>query len=154
MTDEFAKKIPGYNEICKRSIKGKGQIREATQLEAISSPKPEKMGSSAGGLKLRVSNILFSRDKILDVSSALAHHFLPSTVHLHEEDGAKLHLSSGDDVVLLANGSEVRAKVEISNRCNPGAVIVPKSSDDAGLFALVNSGSISWVQLKKVGSES
>ena len=113
-------------------------------------PQIEQMDSLEQGLKLRVAMLLFSRDKILDTSSPLAHHFLPSTVHLHESDAVKLNLSDGDEVVLLASGSEVRALVKVSNRCNPGAVVVPKVSDDQGLLALARNGPVSWVEVKKV----
>ena len=70
-------------------------------------------------------------------------------MHLHESDAVKLGLSDGDEAVLLANGSEVRATVEVSNRCNPGAVIVPKVADDQGVLELASSGAVSWVEVKK-----
>ena len=74
---------------------------------------------------------------------------MSSTVHLHKSDAVELDLSDGDEVVLLANGSEVWASVEVSNRCNPGAVVVPKVADDQGLLGLVGSGPVSWVEVKK-----
>ncbi|SVA72210.1 uncharacterized protein METZ01_LOCUS125064 [marine metagenome] len=149
VTEELSKKVPGYGEISKKSIKREGKTREAVTLVNGSVPQVEKIDSSGQGLKLRVSTLLFSRDKTLDASSPLAHHFLPSTVHLHESDAVKLGLSDGDEAVLLANGSEVRATVEVSNRCNPGAVIVPKVADDQGVFELASSGAVSWVEVKK-----
>ena len=87
--------------------------------------------------------------KFFDASSSLKHHFLPSTVHLHKDDAARLGLSDGDEAVLSANGSEVRAIVQLSNRCNPGAVVVPKVADDQEVLGLAGSGPISWVEVKK-----
>ena len=98
---------------------------------------------------MRVANQLFSKDKILDASSPLAHHFLPSIVYLNEIDASKLSLSSGDKAILFANETEVEATVDISNRCNPGAVIVPKVSDEQGLLKLAQRESVSWVEVKK-----
>ena len=89
------------------------------------------------------------KDKILEASSPLAHHFLPSTLCLHESDALKLDLSNGDQAVLTANGVDVRAIVEVSDRCNPGSVVVPRVSDDQGLLRLARSGSVSWVEVKK-----
>jgi NADH-quinone oxidoreductase subunit G len=100
-------------------------------------------------LKLRVATQLFAEDKVLDASSPLAHHFLPSTLCLHESDALKLDLSNGDQAVLTANGVDVGATVEVSDRCNPGAVVVPRVSDDQGLLRLARSGSVSWVEVKK-----
>ena len=114
-----------------------------------SGPQVEEKGSSGQGLKLRLATQLFARDKILSVSSPLAHHFLPSTVHVHENDAVKLGLADGDEALLSANGSEVRAKVEISNRCNPGAVVVPIVADDQGVQGLATAGSVSWIEVKK-----
>jgi NADH-quinone oxidoreductase subunit G len=70
-------------------------------------------------------------------------------VYLNEIDASKLSLSGGDKVVLVANETEVQAIVDISNRCNPGAVIVPKVSDDQGLLKLAQRESVSWVEVKK-----
>ena len=57
--------------------------------------------------------------------------------------------SNGDQAILEANGVEVKAIVEVSNRCNPGAVIVPRVSDDQGLLRLARSCSVNWVEVKK-----
>ncbi len=149
VTEEISGKVPGYGEISKKSVKKEGKPREVVASVNGSVPQVEKTGSSGQGLKLRVATQLFSRDKILSASSSLAHHFLPSTVHLHEGDAAKLGLTDGDEAVLSANGSEVRAKVEVSNRCNPGAIVVPIVSDDQGVQGLAGSGSVSWVEVRK-----
>jgi NADH-quinone oxidoreductase subunit G len=68
---------------------------------------------------------------------------------LHESDASKLKLSNGDQAVIKANGVDVGATVEVSNRCNPGAVVVPRISDDQGLLGLTRSGGVSWVEVKK-----
>ena len=149
VTEELSKKIPGYGEITQKSIKKQGKTRAAVASVNGAAQQLEKIISSEQGLKLRISTLLFSRDKILDSSSALAHHFLPSTIHLHEDDATKLGLSNGDGALLKANGIEVEAIVEISNRCNPGAVVVPKVSDDQRLLGLVDSEPVSWVEVKK-----
>ncbi len=149
VTEEISGKVPGYGEISKKSVKKEGKPREVVASVNGSVPQVEKTGSSGQGLKLRVATQLFSRDKILSASSSLAHHFLPSTVHLHEGDAAKLGLTDGDEAVLSANGSEVRAKVEVSNRCNSGAIVVPIVSDDQGVQGLAGSGSVSWVEVRK-----
>ena len=149
VTEEISGKVPGYGEISKKSVKKEGKPREVVASVNGSVPQVEKTGSSGQGLKLRVATQLFSRDKILSASSSLAHHFLPSTVHLHEGDAAKLGLTDGDEAVLSANGSEVRAKVEVSSRCNPGAIVVPIVSDDQGVQGLAGSGSVSWVEVRK-----
>ncbi len=149
VTEEISEKVPGYGEINKKSIRKEGKTREPVTSVNGSVPQVEKVNSADQGLKLRVATRLFARDKILSTSSPLAHHFLPSTVNVHADDAAKLGLSEGDEAVLSANGSEVRAKVEISNRCNPGAVIVPMVADDQGVQGLAGDGSVSWVEVKK-----
>jgi len=149
VTEELSKKIPSYGEISKKTVKKEGKIRQAIEALNGSVPTIEKIESSGRGLKLRVSTLLFSRDKILDASSPLAHHFLPSKVHLHETDAKKLGLSDGDEAMLSANGSNLSMVVEVSNRCNPGAVIVPKVADDQGVLGLAGSGIVSWVEIKK-----
>ena len=149
VTEELSKIVPGYSEINKKSIKKEGKTREAIAAINGSVPPLEKVDFSRQGLKLRVANQLFSKDKILDASSPLAHHFLPSIVYLNEIDASKLSLSGGDKVVLVANEAEVEAIVDISNRCNPGAVIVPKVSDEQGLLKLAQRESVSWVEVKK-----
>jgi NADH-quinone oxidoreductase chain G len=149
VTEELSKIVPGYSEINKKSIKKEGKTRETIAAINGSVPLLEKVDFSRQGLRLRVTNQLFSKDKILDASSPLAHHFLPSIVYLNEIDASKLSLSGGDKVVLVANETEVQAIVDISNRCNPGAVIVPKVSDEQGLLKLAQRESVSWVEVKK-----
>ena len=149
ITEEISKVIPGYNEVSKKSIKKEGKTRDKIESVNGSVPRIEKANSSSQGLRLRVATRLFAKDKILGASSPLAHHFLPSTVHLHENDASKLGLSDGDQAILAANGVDVPATVEVSGRCNPGAVVVPKVSDDQGLLRLVGSKPISWIEVKK-----
>tara|TARA_B100000959_G_scaffold45590_1_gene46275 strand:- start:1106 stop:2017 length:912 start_codon:yes stop_codon:yes gene_type:complete len=149
VTEELSQTVPGYNEISKKSIKKEGKTREKIEYTNGSIPEMQKIDSSEKGLKLRVAAQFFAKDKILDASSPLAHNFLSSTLCLHESDALKLDLSNGDQAVLTANGVDVEATVEVSNRCNPGAVVVPRVSDDQGLLRLARSGSVSWVEVKK-----
>jgi predicted molibdopterin-dependent oxidoreductase YjgC len=149
VTEEISQIVPGYSEISKKSIKKEGKTREKIESANGVVPEMEKVESSGQGLKLRIAEQLFAKDKILDGSSPLAHHFLPSTLCLHEKDALKLNLSNGDQAILVANGVEVKAIVEVSNRCNPGAVIVPRVSDDQGLLRLARSCSVNWVEVKK-----
>jgi len=149
VTEELSQTVPGYNEISKKSINKEGKTREKIEYTNGSIPEIQKIDSSEKGLKLRVAAQLFAKDKILDASSPLAHNFLSSTLCLHESDALKLDLSNGDQAVLTANGVDVEATVEVSNRCNPGAVVVPRVSDDQGLLRLARSGSVSWVEVKK-----
>jgi NADH-quinone oxidoreductase subunit G len=151
ITDEIAKKVPGYGEISKKSIKKEGMTRVSPEskngtgvvAEESSPPKPD-------ALKLRIANYLFAHDKILDATSTLAHHFKPSTVHMHSKDAKKLKLKNEDEVVVTAGGTEVSAQVEISNRCNPGGVVLPNISDEQGVWGLTdNRGGVTWVKIKK-----
>jgi NADH-quinone oxidoreductase subunit G len=152
VTDEIAKKVPGYSEISKKSIKKEGMARvpqASTNGTGVatgesSPPKPD-------ALKLRIASYLFAHDKILDADSPLAHHFKPSTVHLHAKDAKKLKLKNEDDVIVVAGDTEVSAQVEISDRCNPGGVVLPHISDEQGAWGLIdNRDSVTWVEIKKV----
>ena len=149
VTEELSQNVPGYSEITKKSIKREGKNREKIESTNGSVPEIKKIEPSGHGLKLRIATKLFTKDKILDASSPLAHHFLPSTLYLNESDASKLKLSNGDQAVIKANGVDVGATVEVSNKCNPGAVVVPKISDDQGLLRLTRSGGVSWVEVKK-----
>ncbi len=152
VTDEIAKRVPGYGEIGKRSIKQTGKCRETVMLssEALPEPGASPALTDSGRLKLRVASVLFAHDKILDASSRLAHHFQHSVVHLHTDDAKKLGLNDDDDVVVTAGGAEVQAQVEISNRCNPGAVVVPRVSDEQGVLGLADGAEpIHWVEIRK-----
>ena len=108
------------------------------------------MAASSDSLKLRIGQYLFAHDKILDAESKLAHQFKPSTVHLHESDASMLGVTAGDEVTVIANGSEVKAEVVIDNRCNSGGVVLPRISDEQGVMNLVAPGQpVSWVKIKK-----
>ena len=65
VTEELSKKVHGYGEISKKSIKKEGKTREVVASVNEFVPQIEKTNSSGQGLKLRVSTLLFSRDKIL-----------------------------------------------------------------------------------------
>ncbi|NIP99256.1 MAG: NADH-quinone oxidoreductase, subunit G, partial [Nitrospinaceae bacterium] len=153
VTDEISKKVPGYQDVNKKSIKSVGLNRTPAASANGGAPKiaDETSGKPApGGLKLRVATYLFAHDKILDDECHLAHHFQPSSVHLHEEDARRIGVKEGDEVVLRANGSEVRGEARISNRCNPGAVVVPRVSDEQGVAGLqTGTDSMNWVHVEK-----
>jgi predicted molibdopterin-dependent oxidoreductase YjgC len=148
VTAEIAEKVNGYSEIKRSAIRKQGKNREAV---------PSTNGASASdgvntgnGLVLRVADVLFSHDKILDAESNLAHQFQPSTVHLHESDAATFGVKEGDEVRVAGNGHEVKAEVRVSNRCNPGGVVLPKVSDEQGVMSLAEAGkAVSWVTIKK-----
>ena len=150
MTDELADKVPGYGDINKKSIEKEGENREQvapTNGLVVQAEKPS--AGEKGMLKLRISTCLFANDKILEEPCALTHQFKSPIVHLHETDAAELGLVEGNEAVLAANGTEVRAIVEVSNRCNPGAMVVPRVSDEQGVLGLTGSGSVNWVEVRK-----
>lgn len=151
VTDELAGQVPGYGGISKKSIKKEGKNRGPIALsDGSAAPVEAPSAGEMGALKLRVSTLLFANDKILEEGCALAHHFKPSTVHLHATDAAKLDLTDGNEAVISSgSGAEVRAVVEISGRCNPGAVVVPRVSDEQGVMGLVGNGPVSWVEVRK-----
>ena len=85
----------------------------------------------------------------MDATSILAHHFKSSIVHLHEKDAKKLKLKNEDDVVVVSGDTEVAAQVEISNRCNPGGVVLPNISDEQGVWGLAdNRDGVTWVEIR------
>ena len=148
VTAEIAEKVESYKDISRAAVRRQGKNRAA--LTFIEGRAAESGGVVGNGLVLRVARVLFSHDKILDAESNLAHQFQPSTVHLHADDAAKFGLQEGDEVRVTGNGHEVRAEVRVSNRCNPGAAVVPKVSDEQGVMSLVEAGKdISFVTIKK-----
>ncbi len=152
VTDEIASKVPGYEGISKKSIKNTGQTRvqPAGGNGAGFALKNIESSHAEGSLRLRVATLLFAHDKILDASSSLGHHFQSSTVHLHEEDANKLGVAQDDEVSVVSNGANVKAQVVVSNRCNPGAVLLPRVSDEQGALDLLNpSESVTWVEIRK-----
>ncbi|MFQ5449755.1 MAG: NADH-quinone oxidoreductase subunit NuoG [Nitrospinaceae bacterium] len=152
VTDEIAAKVPGYGEINKKSVKqvGKNRLAISRTPESGAESPDFPAGNNSGSLKLRIASYLFAHDKILDASSQLAHHFKPSTIHLNEEDAKILGLQNGDEVWIESGKAQVKAEVEISNRCNPGAVVVPRISDEQGVGGLVSGGgSADWVEIHK-----
>ncbi len=148
ITAEIAEKVNGYQEIKRSAIRRQGKNREAVPS---TNGAPALEGTLTGnGLVLRVADVLFSHDKILDAESNLAHQFQPATVHLHESDASTFGVKEGDEVRVTGNGHEVRAEVRVSNRCNPGGVVLPKVSDEQGVMSLAEAGkAVSWVTIKK-----
>ncbi|GJL77687.1 MAG: NADH-quinone oxidoreductase [Nitrospinaceae bacterium] len=151
VTDEIAENVEGYGEISKKSIKKEGMTRTSAQSGNGASPEVNASQSpKAGSLKLRIANYLFAHDKILDASSTLAHQFESSVVHLHEDDAKKLGLKNDDDVTVISGKAKVEAQVEISNRCNPGGVVLPRISDEQGVLGLVDGANpVTWVEIRK-----
>lgn len=149
VTDEIAVKVPGYAEIGKNSIKAAGKNRQASVSANGHRPEAGAVSDKQGHLRLRVTNYLFSKDKILDASSALAHHFIPPEIHLHETDAAKIGLEDGDPGVVLSGNAKMNCAVRVTNRCNPGGVVVPIVSDEAGIFGLADGSPLSWVEVRK-----
>lgn len=151
VTDEISRKVAGYGEIGKKSIKKEGMVRTSARSGNGTLPKTaESKSSKAGFFKLRIANYLFAHDKILDASSALAHQFRTSVVHLHEKDAKKLQLKNGDDVAVVSGDAQVKAQVEVSNRCNPGGVVLPRISDEQGVLGLVDGAdAVNWVEIRK-----
>jgi len=148
ITAEIAEKVNGYQEIKRSTIRREGKNRNAV---ASANGASVSEGTRTGnGLILRVADVLFSHDKILDAESNLAHQFQPSTVHLHASDASELGVQEGDEVRVTGNGHEVKAEVRVSNRCNPGGVVVPKVSDEQGVMSLAEAGkAVSWVTIRK-----
>ncbi len=152
VTDEIAKNVPGYAEISKKSIKKEGMTRvSSASINATGAVSKESSPPKPEALKLRIANYLFAHNTILDATSTLAHHFKPSIVHMHASDAKKLKLKNEDDVVVVSGDTQVSAQVEISNRCNPGGVVLPNISDEQGVWGLANSrDSVTWVEIRKV----
>jgi NADH-quinone oxidoreductase chain G len=150
VTKEISEKVPAYGEINKKSIKMVGKNRGAI---SCTTGKPEAVSSDHqqnGALRLRVSYRLFAQDKILEASSPLSHHFKKTTIFLHEKDAISLRVKTGDGVSVISGDVAISAVAVVSNSCNPGGVILPKSSDDAGLMSLANNnGSVAWVLVKR-----
>ena len=149
ITAEIAEKVNGYQEIKRSAIRKQGKNR--TAVSSMNGASLSDEGGIAGnGKVLRVANVLFSHDKILDAESNLAHQFQPSTVHLHADDARELGVQEGDEVRVAGNGHEVKAEVRVSNRCNPGGVVLPKVSDEQGVMSLAEAGkTLSWVTIQK-----
>ncbi len=150
VTSEIASTVPGYSEVNRKNLRKFGH-----QREKVSNPKvPESKGSSEkapdkNALRLRVSNYLFAHDKILDASSSLAHHFQTSSIYIHEDDAKSLGLSSGAEVTIKSDWGEIKAEVQVNNRCNPGGALVPYISDEQGVASLLNpDGGPTWVTFK------
>ncbi len=152
ITKEISEKVPGYEEIVKSNVKNVGKTRDSINYTNGDRPEREDLPKRPAKdmFRLRVASYLFCHDKLLDAESSLAHKFLSSTVFIHPEDAKNLSLQEGDSVSLVSGVQEVGAQVEISDRCNPGALVLPKISDEQGVLSLVDPDrSIQWIRLKK-----
>ena len=151
---EIAEKVPGYADIRLATIRKTGKNRAAVSTNgAVSAPgqgaeKDNKPGD--GAFALRVADYLFREDAMLTASSPLGHHVKPSTVYIHASDAEKLGVQTGKEVNVVAEGATVSATVEVSDRCNPGGVVLANTSDKIRSMALVSSEDIvSWVKIEK-----
>jgi NADH-quinone oxidoreductase chain G len=151
VTDEISQKVPGYQEINKRSVGKVGCDRESiVSADESVSDKPQSAAEN-GSLRLRSATFLFAHDKILDASSTLAHHFQPSTAYLNEKDAEGLGIKDGDPVLLAAGNVSLEAMAKISDRCQPGGVVMPRVSDEQGVNDLTAlDGSPTYVKVRKV----
>jgi NADH-quinone oxidoreductase subunit G len=151
VTNEIAEKVPGYQGINRKSMGKSGCNREFI-TSADETIAEQSMGSAKDGcLRLRVATYLFAHDKILDASSKLAHHFLPFTAYLNKEDAKTLAIKEGDTVVLTLEEVVLEATASVSDRCQPGGVVVPRISDLQGVNSLIGvDGSPAWVGVRKV----
>jgi NADH-quinone oxidoreductase subunit G len=151
VTEEISQKVPGYQEISKRSVGKAGCDREAIDSgEDTVSDNSHEAGKN-GSLRLRTATVLFAQDKILEASSKLAHHFQSSTAYLNEKDAETLGIKDGDAVLLSSNNVNLEATAKVNNRCQPGGVVVPRISDEQGINGLagVEGGPI-FVEVRKV----
>ncbi len=149
---EISGKVSGYSEIKMGTIRKEGKNRASVLLNGGSSPGkvPAMEKVSDGSLRLRVADYLFRHDKMLDASSSLAHKMKPSMVCLHASDAEQLGVSNGDQVKVKAGDEEISAEAAVTNRCNPGGVIVPYISDEQGIMKLVISeGAVTRVRVEK-----
>ncbi len=152
VTEEIARRVPGYQGISKKSVSKTGCDRDrVVSADEPVSDTPIQATKKDGGLRLRVATLLFAHDKILDASSKLAHHFQPSTAHLNEEDAQRLGVRDGDAIVLSAASVNVEAVAKVDNRCQSGGVVVPRVSDEQGANGLIDAdGGAAWVKVSKV----
>jgi predicted molibdopterin-dependent oxidoreductase YjgC len=151
VTEEIAFRVPGYQEISKRSVGKTGCNRESiASADELVSAKPAGPGKN-GSLRLRIATFLFAHDKILEASSKLAHHFQLSTAYLNEKDAQRLGIEDGDTVLLLAENAKLEATAKVNNRCQSGGVVVPRVSDEQGVNGLIGvDGGMAWVEIRKV----
>jgi predicted molibdopterin-dependent oxidoreductase YjgC len=153
VTEEIACRVPGYQEISKRSVGKTGCNREpiSSADESVSDKSVQAGKGKDGSLRLRIATFLFAHDKILEASSKLAHHFQPSTAYLHEKDAQRLGIEDGDTVLLSAENVNLEATAKVNNRCQSGGVVVPRISDEQGVNGLIGvDGGMAWVEIRKV----
>ena len=106
---EIAEKVNGYQEIKRSAIRKQGKNRIAMSSASVASA-PDDRGATGSGKILRVANVLFSHDKILDAESNLAHQFQPSMVHLHASDAGELGVQEGDEVRIAGNVMKLKRR--------------------------------------------
>ncbi len=137
VTAEIAKKVPGSEEIRRGSIQKEGKNRPVQASVNGKTPEVNSTKSSGDGFKLRVAEKLFSKNKILESDSALAHHFSEPKAILNSVDAEKLGIKPGDRVKVSAGDRNISAEATVEDNCNPGAVIVSNAGDEYRVLALV-----------------
>jgi len=152
VTEEIAFRVPGYQEISRRSVGKTGCDRGAiASADATISDKATDTGKNEKCLKLRIATFLFAQDKILDATSKLAHHFKPSTAHFNKADADRLGIQDGNTVLLSVDDTTLEAIAKVDDRCQAGGVIVPRVSDEQRVNSLVGTeGGMAWVTVRKV----
>ena len=148
---EIAEKIPAYSGITRKAIRKTGQNRGTIHAAGGSAVEPQNAGTNGEGLTLRVTDVLFRHDKVLDAESPLAHQFQQSTVQMHPDDAEALGLKDGARVRVTANGAFVEARVAVSGKCNPGSVVMPRVSDEQNLNHLLTPGALARVTITPQG---
>jgi predicted molibdopterin-dependent oxidoreductase YjgC len=92
--------------------------------------------------------VISGRDLYTAQDAASLHH--PEAEKLHrydriqvsEVDGARLHIHSGDDLVLSAAGSEIRARLTVTDRVPEGAVFVSSLLQGGAVARWLTNGDI------------
>jgi len=149
---EISQKVPGYSDIGLGAIRKIGKSREAVSIngDSASSDPAEMPDNSSGTYSLRIADYLFREDALLDKTSPLSHHLKPSTVYLHGSDAEKLKVNGGEKINIVSGSEKVSATVEVSNKCNPGGVVLANTSDKGGVMALVSAdSSVNRVTIEK-----
>ena len=70
---------------------------------------------------------------------------------MNEEDAKRLAIKEGDTVLLTLEEVMLKATASVSDRCQPGGVVVPRVSDWQGVNSLIGvDGVPAWVGVRKV----
>ncbi|MGV7221555.1 MAG: NADH-quinone oxidoreductase subunit NuoG [Nitrospinales bacterium] len=149
---EIAQKVPGYSDIGLGAIRKIGKNREAVSGNGSTTDQETELpDNSSGTYSLRISDYLFRENAMLDTTSPLSHHLKPSTVYLHGSDAEKLKVGRGEKINIVSGDEKVSATVEVTNKCNPGGIVLANTSDKGGIMALVSAdNSVNKVTIEKI----